>query len=123
MAAYKEELNKQLSKRNIGSQYIYFATKVVRCRDVSQVNVGDNTNIFPAFEEMFSYIKTVMPKKLDIVFISDGADNNMHRCRADFATHLYKLQSEFPEVDEHRLFTIGVGPNFPCDLVRLISIT
>jgi uncharacterized protein with von Willebrand factor type A (vWA) domain len=82
--------------------------------------VTGGTTIFPAFKELFRYIREAVPSKVDVVFISDGEDNDMVKCRKDFAKHLTKFQQEFPYVSEHRLFTIGVGPGFPCDLVRSV---
>lgn len=120
MSEYKHVLEKQLKERKLGTQYILFADIVARSKDMTPVKVGSGTKIFPAFVELFSYIETTMPKKLDIVFISDGADNYPGRCRRDFETHIDKLRTEFPEIEEHRLFTIGVGPMFPCDLVRTL---
>ena len=123
MSDYIDKLDYELKTRKLGNQYIFFATSVARTADMTPVNVGSGTIIFPAFEEMLSYIKTEMPKKLDIIFISDGEDNGgMDRCRRDFTTHLGKLRAEFPEIEEHRLFTIGVGPSFPCNLVCFIPL-
>jgi uncharacterized protein with von Willebrand factor type A (vWA) domain len=117
MWQFIDDLDNELKKRKLGNQYIFFASYVERREDMQPVHVGRGTTIFPAFEEMFTYLEATMPKKVDIVFISDGEDNNMDRCRTNFATHIDKIRNEFPGIQEHRLFTIGVGPQFPSDLV------
>jgi hypothetical protein len=121
MRAYQHDLDEQLKRRKLGTQYIFFSDQVTRSKDMTPTYVGGGTNIFPAFVELFSYIRTALPKKLDIVFISDGEDNHMTRCRRNFETHIGKLRQDFPEIEEHRLFTVGVGPNFPCNLVRTLN--
>ena len=117
MAFFIKNLDDQLRKRELGNQYIFFANYVQRRDSMHPVDVGGGTNIFPAFEELFKYLKDALPKKVDIVFVSDGEDNNMLGCRKDFATHLGKFQIEFPDIQEHRFFTIGVGSEFPVNLV------
>ena len=119
MHKFIDDLDNQLKKRKLGNQYIFFACSVARREEMqpASVYVGESTRIFPAFEEMFIYLRATMPKKVDIVFISDGEDNSMRSCRERFSTHIDMLQKEFPEIQEHRLFTIGVGPQFPSDLV------
>ena len=121
MNEYQYDLDEQLKRRKLGTQYIFFADLVERTKDITPTYVGGGTSIFPAFAELFNYIRTALPKKLDIVFISDGEDNHMSSCRRDFETHIGKLRQEFPEIEEHRLFTVGVGPNFPCNLVRTLN--
>jgi hypothetical protein len=110
-------LDHQLRKRELGDQYIFFASCVQRRDSMNPVDVGVGTEIFPAFQELFEYLKDTLPKKVDIVFISDGEDNSMLRCRTNFATHIDKLQIEYPDIQEHRFFTIGVGSGFPVNLV------
>ena len=122
MCDFMSCLDAQLMKRQMGNQYIYFASRVERRDDVECVYVGSGTDIFPAFEEMFAYLRATLPKKVDIVFISDGEDNSGLACRANFATHIGKFEDEVPGIEEHRLFTIGVGPNFPSDLVSPLEI-
>ena len=114
-------LDEQLKRRRLGSQYIFFSSNMARTTDMTPELMTGGTTIFPAFEELFRYIREALPHKVDVVFISDGEDNNMVRCRTDFRTHLGRFRQEFPDVNEHRLFTVGVGPNFPCDLVGLAS--
>ena len=117
MREFIDDLDDQLMKRKLGNQYIFFASFVARTEDMLPVDVGGMTSIFPAFEELFAYLELTKPKKVDIVFISDGEDNRMDICRKSFSTHIDMFQKDFPEIQEHRFFTIGVGPGFPTDLV------
>jgi hypothetical protein len=117
MEDFISELDDQLMKRKLGNQYIFFACSVERRDDMRSVDVGQTTHIFPAFKEMFYYLEETLPKRVDIVFISDGEDNNMIRCRTEFARHIGKFESDVPGIQEHRFFTIGVGPRFPTNLV------
>ncbi len=119
MEGFIRDLDDQLMKRKFGNQYIFFACSVERRDDMRSVYVGQSTHIFPAFEELFHYLEETLPKRVDIVFISDGEDNDMIRCRTEFARHIGKFDIDVPGIQEHRFFTIGVGPRFPTNLVTL----
>jgi hypothetical protein len=74
-------------------------------------HVQGGTSIVPAFKLVRELLgKRGTPKQVDIVFISDGEDENMQACQSEL--------DRMPPLSCHcRLFCVGVKAQFPTNLV------
>ena len=72
---------------------------------------GGGTSIRSAFRELHALLFTQgTPKKLDVVFVSDGEDHQMEQCKR-------ALAQMKPPGCPSRLFSVGVRADFPTTLV------
>ncbi len=107
-----QDMEKATLHPNTAYHFVAFASNAAESAHINDLrHVGGGTDIVSAFRLVRKLLGTKgIPKQVDVVFISDGEDQNMVNCKAEL--------DRMTSLSCHcRLFCVGVKAGFPTNLV------